>query len=87
MTIQTIIKKLERKFPDCWFKELRAGIVTSGEGSIIDGLEAFNYNSWESDPSEKIWTMGVNNDLMDFVEKLGYFWECQDAGTYNLFKV
>jgi len=84
MKNSTVINLLEVRFPQCQFKEID-GVITSGEDSYIDGMDAFNYNSWSDDPSEIIWTMGVNNDLVEFVGNMLMYWECQDSGTYKLY--
>ncbi len=85
-----ILQELQAAFPDAWFKPgdewSQNAAVWSGEGSYVDGNQAFNYNSWESDPQEKIWKMGIHNKLFDFVEDRGYYWEANDPGTYILYK-
>ena len=90
MSEQTVLNKLKKAFPDCWFKpgnEFNGGncAAWSGEGSTINDVPAFNYNSWEFDPTEQTWTMGIHNDLFRFVEKLGYYWEANDPCTYLLY--
>ena len=83
---ETMIAILENEFPQCWFKDVEGdGVITSGEGSVIDEMEAFNYNGWADDPQETIWQMGVNKELVDFVEGFSMYWECQDPGTYKLY--
>ncbi len=86
----TLTEKFQKAFPDCWFKEgdewSQNAQVWSGEGSMIGDEEAFNYNSWECDPSEQVWTMGVHNDLMAFADEHDCHWEANDPGTYILYK-
>lgn len=88
-----ILKALKTQFPGCWFKaasEFDAGthaFVWSGEGSYIDDLQAFDHNWWSYDPHEKRYTMGVHNDLHNFVTEHGYYWEPLDPGTYLLYKI
>jgi len=85
-----ILEKLEKEFPECWFKEGKEfdgnpdRIVWSGEGSTIDRDNAFDY--YAEDYKELIYTLGVNNKLVKFVAKFGYHWDCYDPGTYFLFK-
>jgi len=87
---EKILQELEAAFPDMWFKPgnqwNQAASVWSGEGSYIDDTEAFNYNSWEFDPNEEIWKMGIHRKLFDFVDERGYHWEANDPGTYILYK-
>ena len=85
MNNEAIIKKLELHFPQCWFRVID-GNITSGEGSYIDEMEAFNHNWWNDDPNENIWVMGVDKDLVAFSDDLGMHWECQDPGTYKLYE-
>lgn len=85
MDTEKMIAILENKFPQCWFKEID-GAITSGEEAEIDGLPAFNYNGYDSDPNESIWVMGVQKELEEFVNDLGMYWECQDPGTYKLYE-
>ena len=88
-----VTKALSDLFPDCWFKagyewdDFDGRLVWSGEGSEIDGIEAFNHNWWSDDPSEQIWTMGVHNDLYNWATGNNMYWECHDGGTYFLFKM
>lgn len=87
-----ILKELTKAFPDCWFKPgvdfdgNKNRAVWSGEGSYIDGLDAFNYYWYDEDPKEEIWIMGVNRKLHDFVDTRGFYWECYDGGTYMLYR-
>lgn len=86
----SILTELQKTFPECWFKPGEDfspnAAVWSGEGSVIDGVQAFNYNSWEFDPKENTWTMGIHNKLFQFAEKHGYHWEANDPGTYLLYE-
>jgi len=86
----TITEKFQKAFPDCWFKEgfewSEGAVVWSGEGSQVGEDAAFNYNSWEFDPSEKIWQMGIHVELVAFAEKFNCHWEANDPGTYILYK-
>ena len=52
------------------------------EGGEIDGRAGANYNAWESDPWEKVYVLGIHRQLRDALDKLGYFAECHDPGTY-----
>lgn len=61
-------------------------LVWSGEDAYIGELPAFNYNSWESDPEEKTYVMGVHRDLHNWAEKKGLYWEFYDPGTVMLYK-
>lgn len=83
---EKIIADLKSKFPNVWFNKGSdfGGIGWSGEGSEIDGLSAFDYNSWEHDPQEKTFIMGVQRSLHDWAYSHGMYWECHDPGTYCL---
>lgn len=81
-----ILEELRDEFPQGWFKDgsefdgsVRR-VVWTGEGSEIDGIPAFdNY-------AESGYTFGVLNELNDFVEDRGYYFEAYDGGTFFLYK-
>ena len=85
-----IIDALEKKFPNCWFKDGdlwgSSATVWSGEGSRIDGMPAFDSYASGWDPKETMYVMGVKKELADFVKSKGYFWEAYDSGTYLLYR-
>jgi len=63
-------------------------VLWSGEeAEMPDGNYAFNYNSWESDPQEKIWQIGVHKDLVKWSDSKGLFWEPNDPGTYLAYPI
>jgi hypothetical protein len=78
---EKIITDLKAKFPNVWFNEGSdfGGFGWSGEGSEIDGLPAFDYDSWEN-----TFVMGVQRSLHDWAASHGMYWECYDPGTYCL---
>lgn len=84
--MKKIIADLQAKFPKVWFNEGSdfGGFGWSGEGSDIDGIQAFDYYGWEHDPKETIWQMGVHVDLVAWADGHGLYWECHDPGTYCL---
>ena len=92
MQNEKILEKLQKRFPKCWFKPgedfngNENAVAWSGEGSYVgedsELIQAFEYNSTEFDPQEKVWTMGVHNDLAAFADKHSCHWECQDPGTW-----
>ena len=58
-------------------------VLWSGEGSVMpDGTPAFNSLSYESDPEENLYILGVHKDLVKWSSAKGLFWEAHDAGTY-----
>ncbi|MFK5951039.1 MAG: hypothetical protein QM500_19980 [Methylococcales bacterium] len=93
MSNSTILSSLQVLFPDCWFKPgcefdgSDARIAWSGEGSLIDGISAFDSSSFETDPSELQYTMFVHNKLATYVAEQGYYWESYDSGTFFLYKI
>jgi len=93
MKSSSILEQLIKEFPDCWFKDGREfdnspnRIVWSGEGSSVNGEMAFSYQSYEFDASEKLYTMGVLNELNKFCTDRGYYWEAYNGGTYFLYKM
>lgn len=73
---------LQKKFPKCWFKDggefskSHSGSIWSGEGSEIKGkplLDAYT--------SSKKYTLEVHNDMVDFLDKHGWYPELYDSGT------
>jgi len=87
-----ILGELKLAFPGCWFKDggefdnSQRRLVWSGEGSYIEGMQAFSNDAWETDPDETMYTMMVHNQLNKFVEERGYYWEAYDGGTHFLYK-
>lgn len=55
------------------------------EGGLIDGVMACNYDA--DDPQEKIYTLGVHNDLRKALGRIGFFAECYDPGTYIAYRL
>jgi len=96
----TILKAFQKRFPDCWFKPgvdfdgAEGAVAWSGEEAeivkMVNGIKchvpAFNYYSWDEDREEVIWTMGVHNRLIKLADKFNCFWECQDPGTWILWR-
>lgn len=63
-------------------------LVWSGEDAYMpSGVPAFNYNSWESDPEELTYVLGVHKQLVAWAEKKGLYWEFYDPGTVLLYKI
>jgi hypothetical protein len=88
----SILKQLQKNFPEAWFKDGHdfdggTAAAWSGEGAMIGDMPAFDSNAWEWDSNENNYCLGVHNELRDFVEARGYFWEAYDAGTFLLYKV
>ena len=46
----------------------------------------FNFYSYDVDPKEETWIMGVHKDFHKFLEDRGWFAEAQDGGTYMIWK-
>lgn len=89
-----VIKGLIKAFPDIqciapgedygWSSKC-IFLGNAAEGGTIDGVAACNYYAYDEDPYETIWVMGVHRALRDFLEKRGWYVECQDPGTYKAF--
>ena len=81
-TRDELLELLEKKFPDCWFKEGEmfgsghAGSIWSGEGSIIDGMDLVNDYAQGNK-----YIMGVHHKMDAFLEKHGWYHELYDSGT------
>ena len=93
--VSTVIKALEKQFPDihgiCDGEEWGAGegsvhLGDCAEGGEIDGMPACDYYAAAEDPDEVFYVMGVHRKLRDAVEKLGYWIECWDAGTFIAYR-
>lgn len=88
-----ILSEFKKCFPTTWVKggvEFNGDetcVLWAGEISQIDGIPAFNYYSFESDPKEKIYVMGVHKKLVAFAEAHGIFWECHDPGTWVAYRI
>lgn len=90
MEKETLIKKLQKTFPgiegihdgDDWGNPGSIHLGDCAEGGQIDGDNACDYNSWECDPNEETWIMGVHKKLKKVVEDAGWWVECYDPGTY-----
>jgi len=68
---------------DGWDK---GALVWSGEDAYMpDGSPAFDYYSYDTDPREKVYQMGVHKELVTWADKHGLHWECNDPGTYLLY--
>lgn len=83
---QKIIAELTEKFPKVWFREGSdfGGFGWSGEGSEIGKSYAFDGYAYEYDPQELIYTFGVHNDLHNWAQSHGLFWQQYDGGTWSL---
>jgi len=86
-----LLSDLKKEFPGAWFKDggefegKENCMVWTGEGSSFDKfLPLFDYYSQMYD----IYPMnGVHFKLEEFLAERGLFCECQDPGTYLIFKV
>ncbi len=85
MNVEKVIAKLQKQFPDVWFKdgadfsESHEGTVWTGEGSYIDGHNAFDMY-WYGE------TMGVHPKMQQALDELGLWAEFYDAGTVFFYK-
>lgn len=75
---------LLKKFPKCVFHNLGDTIVVFGKDSFINNYVVHNEESWENDPSEKLWTNGLNNKLIQWAKENNMKWEHQRSGQYIL---
>jgi hypothetical protein len=85
MNIEKTIVKLQKQFPDIWFKDgadfsnSHKGTIWTGEGSYIDGYSAFSYYDSSN-------TMGIHPKFEEALNKLGLWAEFYDPGTVFLYK-
>ena len=86
---EAVSKYLTEKFPRLWakpgqeFGKNQPTCIWSGEGSVMpDGQEAFCGYSYDIDPEETVWQMGVHKDLVAALAAIGYHAEAYDGGTY-----
>lgn len=88
----TILKQLQKAFPDTWFKAGTefdpdsGAFVWSGSHTAIGDMPAFDSYAYEWDVNEEQYVMGVHKELAAFVESRGYYWEPLDNETYFLFE-
>jgi hypothetical protein len=82
----TVVKRIEKAFPHINGVEVRRTdeifLGDVAEGGEIDDFPACDYYSFDFDPHEKIYIMGVHKKLKKVVEDCGWFVECGDPGTY-----
>ena len=94
--LSTAIKELEKAFPG--ISNINEGelygygkdtifLGNVAEGGTIDGNSACNYYSFESDPKEKIWIMGIHEQLVVKLSELGFFAECHNPGVYVAYRI
>ncbi len=96
--VEKAVAILQQKFPG--ISGIRPGEEWSGkegdlsihlgdvaEGGEIDGLPGYEYNSYEFDPQEETYVMGVHRKLADALDELGYFAEPNDPGTLLAYPV
>lgn len=81
----SILTDLREAFPNCWFKDAKdfdggTAIVWSGEGSYIGDLPAFDHYAANGN-----YAMGVLVAIDAFVDERGYWWSCEEPGTYLLY--
>lgn len=80
MNVDNVIAKLQKQFPDVWFKDgadfsnSHTNTVWTGEGSYIDGHNAFDAYGYGE-------TMGIHPKMQKALDKLGLWAEFYDAGT------
>jgi len=86
---EAVIKYLTAKFPRLWaklgqeFGRNQPTTIWSGEGSVMpDDQAAFCSYSYDIDPEERVWQMGVHKDLIRALEAIGYHADAYDGGTY-----
>lgn len=84
----TAAKRLSKQFPQI------AGIRADGdsiflgdcaEGGTIDDLPACQY--YNEDYREVIYIMGVHKKLIEALEKLGFYPECNNPGSYTAYRM
>lgn len=81
-TRDEILTLLEKKFPNCWFKEGEKfassfqGSIWSGSDSTIDGLKLV-----DDFAQGKKYIIGVHCKMDAFLKKHGWYHELYDCGT------
>ena len=83
-----MIAKLKKAYPSLFistteeFNGSEGGIWLSGEDGTTDRNGNVLFNYWSEDHTNR--TFGVINHLNNFVERNGWFFEWNDAGTIML---
>jgi hypothetical protein len=89
-TRDDVIQKLNEKYPKLTldtseaFNQSNGGIWVKGTENGItakDGKKLFNYYA-----EQKIYELGVHNEINKFVEKLGWYFEWYDCGTIFIYE-
>lgn len=81
-TKEELIPLLEKRFPDCWFKDGKLfsadneSSIWSGEGSTIDNMKLVDDYA-----QGKKYVLGVHVKMNNFLEKHGWYAELYDTGT------
>lgn len=94
--VKQIILDLKKEFPNingikdmsewntAWEHRKNEAIFLGNcaEGGLIDDILACDYYSFEEDPEEEVYEMGVHVKLVKFLKERGFYVECYDPGTY-----
>lgn len=90
-TRSKLIKILQKAFPgmECRLSEdfdgTKDAIWTGEDAPPIKEMAMFNYYSYDTDPNETIWVMGVHRELWDILAENNWYAEFNDPGTVLLF--
>ncbi len=84
MTRNQLKAAIAKKFPKVWTRDSEefngaSGAIWTGEGSEIDGIDAFNMYL-------EGFEFGVHPELAEFLESKDWHAEAYDAGTFFLYK-
>ncbi len=97
MNRSNLLKVLEKKYKKGFFKKSEEygygkGMILTGETSQVvvdlDGedFEMPMFDYYSEDYRETTYVMGVWKELHEYLESVGWFAECHDAGTYLICK-
>ena len=95
LTTDKLLDLLEKRFPDCWFKDASLfksnyqGVWT-GEGSYIEEVIDTSDNTMKIPAFDMyghhtIYEMGVHKQLVAFLDQFGLYAEAYDSGTFFIF--
>ena len=94
MTIQELKQQLENRFPGIKICGSAAefdednnaeGLWVSGEEGTHKGMPIFDY--YVEDFKETTYTLGILNEVYEFLSNNNFFAEAQDPGTYMIWRV
>ena len=85
---EKLMELLEKKFPNMWTKEgelfgnHKENTIWTGEGSYLKDKEGMEWEIFDYFSMSETYQFGVHIELVEFLNKHGYYTECNDPGTY-----